>query len=205
MRIWKMAAATVLLGVSGLAQAALLLRDINGNPVANAADATFVYDDQAKLTWLRDWSAAGSDKNWGDSVAYADNLIVGSFSDWRLPTADPSCIPSTTFFAKCTTSEIGNLWYNVLLNTEGVALASGNHGPFINVKTDVHWYGTEQSAGAAYYFSNNGRDAYFDKTFLGTALAVRDGDVSVVPLPAAGWLLLSGLGGLGLLRRRRVN
>ena len=29
-----------------------------------------------------------------------------------------------------------------------------------------------------------------------------DGDPSVVPLPAAGWLLLAGLGGLAALRRR---
>lgn len=34
-------------------------------------------------------------------------------------------------------------------------------------------------------------------------IAVWDGEISVVPLPAAGWLLLGGLGGLAAFKRRK--
>lgn len=35
--------------------------------------------------------------------------------------------------------------------------------------------------------------------------AVRDGDVNVIPIPAAAWLLGSALGALGLMRRKSLS
>jgi len=50
---------------------------------------------------------------------------------------------------------------------------------------------------------SNGEQDYFDKTFDIYAWAVRSGDVSAVPVPAAMWLFGSGLLGLiGVARRK---
>ena len=45
-------------------------------------------------------------------------------------------------------------------------------------------------------------DFLFTATFIGNTPPGQD-DPTVTPLPAAGWMLLAGLGGIGLMRRRR--
>ena len=74
--------------------------------------------------------------------------------------------------------------------------------------TDVqsnYWSGTEFSSGFALGFNFfNGLQLIRDKGNLNYGWAVRAGDVSAVPVPAAVWLFGSGLIGLlGLARRKR--
>ena len=71
---------------SSTAQANLLGRDINGNPVAaNDPSAVFEYDTDLNITWLRDWNASGH-VTWDAAMAWASTLVVGSYGGWRLPT-----------------------------------------------------------------------------------------------------------------------
>lgn len=100
LRTW--AAAAAMLALSGAAQSALINRG-----------GGMIYDTTANITWLADMnyaytsgyvasgvapgSAHGENTIWTDgrmswaaAKNWADNLVYGGFSDWRLPTLSPS-------------------------------------------------------------------------------------------------------------------
>ena len=80
-----------------------------------------------------------------------------------------------------------------------------NYNLFSNIVQSSYFSGTEyQGTGGArnFYFDtgNQGAGGIYNVSY---AWAVRDGQVSTVPVPAAAWLLGSGLLGLlGFIRRR---
>ena len=53
-----------------------------------------IYDSDQDLTWTQDAGLSGA-LSWEQAVAWAENLVVAGFDDWRLPTTsqfdDPSC------------------------------------------------------------------------------------------------------------------
>jgi hypothetical protein len=122
-------------------------------------------------------------------------------------------------------SEMASLWYDTLGNLAFCprfdATCSGGiptpqpgsgltrTGNFKNLLPTDYWSGLTYAPDTlnAWSFNTNGGSQQFSlKAGLGYALAVRTGDVLVaspVPLPAATWLLMSGLGGLGAAARRR--
>lgn len=64
---------------------------------------------------------------------------------------------------------------------------------------------TVDCASEVAYFDAFMWDSYLETGTLGGALShitLIDGDTTPIPLPAAGWLLLGGLGGLAAMRRR---
>lgn len=112
-------------------------------------------------------------------------------------------------------SEMASLFYDTLGNL-GFYDTSGNSqtgdgltntGPFSNFQPNRFWSELEYALNTdrAWTFNfNNGvqNDGYKPGGMY--ALAVRPGDVSTVPVPAAVWLFGSGLIGLlGLARRKR--
>ena len=193
---------TLLVGIalSGAAQAALESR----------LGGLAVYDTDLNLTWLADDNYAktsGYDvdglMDWTAANAWAAGLSYGGYSGWRLPTADPACGANYN----CTGSEMGHLFYSELGGTAGLSIL-GSSALFTNIQFG-YWSGTVYAPNPndawdfAFGLGDQGSNS---KGSLAFAWAVRPGDVAAVPIPAAAWLLGSGLLGLiGVARRQRMG
>jgi len=222
-----------LMSVAGGAQAALMGRDINGNAVAgDDASSVFLYDTVLNVTWLRDANSAQTSgyasygrMSWATATDWVANLTVGSYSDWRLPTmidtGSSGCNYANggtdcgynvqTASGGTVYSEMASLWYDTLGNTAG---SLTNSGDFQNLQSYYYWFGLQYAPSPSYSWVFNATDGlqYVGANTELNALAVRSGDVSgtsspatpsAVPIPAAAWLMASGLGALGVAARKR--
>ena len=152
-----------------------------------------IYDTELNITWLQDWNYAktsgytgqGVDADgrmtWNAGKQWAENLVYGNFSDWRLPTmvdiGAPGCDHSFVGGTDCgynvqtkvgnmVYSELAHLYYETLGNkaicTPGDAVCNSaqpgwglkNTGPFTNMQSDYYWSGLEYAPDvvAAWYF-----------------------------------------------------
>ncbi|MEX2481058.1 MAG: hypothetical protein WD928_09375 [Gammaproteobacteria bacterium] len=146
---------------------------------------------------------------------YAPTTTDGSDGGWRDTGGDAA-------------SEMGHMFYVNLANLGACSPQSGgctlqdgrglsNTGPFLNLAkgpdefTNDYWTETPVGPAKAFYFNfKSGFQGRADTdAAIGTtpdqlfAWAVRDGDVSVVPLPAAVWSLGAALALLVAAQRRR--
>ena len=195
-----LALAVAALVQAGPALAALELRDINGNATVVEADAEFAYDTVLDATWYLTGNNTGL--IWEDAKSWAAGLTVGTFSGWSLPAADPACGVNLD----CTSSQLGELYYTALGNPAFGPLS--NTGPFKSLQSSYYWSGTEYAPnpGLAWYFYTTIGVQYPNyKSYFIDALAVRPGDVAAVPEPGVVALLLSGLAGVLVMRRRPVG
>ena len=194
-----LALAVAALVQAGSALAALELRDITGHATVVEADAQFAYDTVLNTTWY----LTGNNTRliWDDAKSWAAGLMVGTFSGWSLPAADPGCVSTNN----CTTSQMGELYYTALGNAAGGSLS--NTGPFKNLQSSAYWSGTEYAPNptSAWGFYTSGGSQFINlkDDRHPYALAVRPGDVAAVPEPAMVALLLSGLAGVMVMRRKR--
>jgi len=165
---------------------------------------------------------------WAEATSWVSTLNVAGVTGWRLPdTVDigNDGVTYTNFFQGVdagynftATSELSNMYYNILGNTPLVDVNGvrsnctvpdfclTERGPFSNLQANFYWSSTE-------YILNPGRGWYFDMSTgfqfgndeanLFYAWAVKSGDVSAVPLPAAVWLFCAGL--FGLIRFARLR
>lgn len=172
-----------------------------------------IYDTTLNITWLYDWNYAktsGFDADgymtWTAANDWANNLVFGGFSDWRLPTVaqpDTSCSDRFTNTDgvhyggfNCTGGEMGHLFYTDLgghawqsvLNLAGdTAQEIANLRLFVDVQTFDYWSGTKyvpnRSGAWAFspYTGNQFVSGFGGEQFL--AMVVRPGDVIVAPLP----------------------
>jgi len=180
------------------------------------------------VVWL-DYSNARS--NWSTQKSWASGLgsaLIINLKDgytvdwgtnsWRLPTTVDGSFSwgvdgNTTAGYNITSSEMGHLYYEELGNL-GYYDKSGNFqsgyglqntGEFNNlIESWYYWSGTEYASiqGVAWDFDmDDGSQSYTYEPNVEYGLAVRSGQVSAVPVPAAVWLLGSGL--IGLIGARR--
>ncbi|MBI5192266.1 MAG: DUF1566 domain-containing protein [Nitrospirae bacterium] len=153
-----------------------------------------IYDTDLNITWLKDANYAkisGYDADglmtWSEAMTWADNLVYGGYSDWRLPVTlqpDPSCIwPLTSNGFNCRGSEIGHLYYTELGNLGGPGSPLPNTGPFSNIDLSYASYWSSTLWATDPYFAWNfyfgyGEQKSNDKlSNYYYAWAVRDGDV----------------------------
>lgn len=192
-----------------------------------------VYDTDLDVTWLADTRASegsGFDDgvrgtmSWVNANTWAQSLLVGGYSDWRLPTTsevDSSCTADSAGNTQaassegynCSGSEMGHLFYNELSGVAGSSIRT-NASPALSLFSMdqpalVFWSGTEwghnPEPNAWWFRFGDGQQGASAKSATYSAIAVRNGDVSSVPAPAAVWLFGSGLVGLiGFARSKKA-
>ena len=161
--------------------------------------------------------ASGS-MGWDAAKAWAAQLEYGGHNDWRLPTGPDLAGAAGCSAQPCDTSELGHLITNSLQNEWGSPYDYLVHNlsfveeridgnvivSFTNYQGGYYWTGDQGNATdyAWTFYMLYGYDLQVSKPESFNSWAVRDGDVSSVPVPAAAWLFGSALIGLVGIKRK---
>ena len=210
------------------AQAALYDRG-NGMIYDDVLDITWLQDANYAQT---SGYASGGRMTWANANTWAANLSYGGFDDWRLASANliNGASPCFDYDGSCdrgynnTTGELGHMFYNNLGNLgskdiNGVIQAgggvtrshfvdggSGDSVEILHLKSSRYWY-CEEYALDAYeawaFYTFAGTQTSYGKGSSNYSWAVRDGDVSSVPVPMTAWLFGSALAGLVGIKRKK--
>ncbi len=198
-----------------------LVNSANALRLATVMGTDVLVDDVKNITWVADANLPFNNNfgylpdppqplqqagilKWDESILWIAAMNAANYlgaSNWRLPSVlmvDPSCDGSALGFSVglgCTGSEMGRLY-----NVEG----SSELAKFSNFG-DAYWTSLEfNSSGAMTFNFVSGSQGIGQKDDRNFVLAVRDGDLAPVPLPAAVWLMGSALVGLFGFKRKNT-
>lgn len=171
------------------------------------------------------WVAPDGGMNFSRARSWVGGLSYGGYDDWRLPKDlagnDSEMLSLYRQLGNISSYDTNSTTYSSWVNTSFTDATTGNTVSFINVphtpslgNEESDWVRYWLQDGPVEYWGNMGPATtsflglmgreWFDPTYESNLVwAVRDGDVSQVPVPAAGWLLGSGLAGLIVARRHR--
>lgn len=183
----------------------------SGYAAANEGGAlTISYD-----SWRSTIVSADGRMGWDAAMAWAANLVFGGYDDWRLPTGDNSqpLGPLNEFRSihKGPNQQFGI--QGPFLNTSGFRWSSDeitlsrllDFAPY-NASYYSRWpTRSDVGVGAFVIETGAGGQGPFDKIDIARAVAVRDGDVAPVPVPATLALLSLGLIGVCAACRSRPD
>ena len=217
-----------LLILSGISNAALVTRlggqavydtdkDITWIANANLADTnTFGLQTEIDLGAVARRITVGTNiikadgrMNWAGALHWIDAMNQAAFlgaNNWWLPKTDIICGASFN----CNNSDLGHLYYDEFSVTGGQSVTTGNPvelAKFQNLQDSTYWNGEDFGPDPTFawdFLMSTGIQGFPNKSFLWYSLAVRDGDLSSVPIPGAVWLFGSGLFGLTLSRHRQL-
>ncbi len=188
-----------------------------GTATYNLFEYNLIYDDDSNITWL-DYSYGRA--NWDNQMNWLSELntsgvltynfnsgVTMSWSDdWRLPiTFDQSCKDYG-----CTNSEWGHLYYtelgNIAFPTAGWDQV--NTGDFQNwqvgqYRSETEW--VSNSTDTWIFDAHGGYQTHDMKAQRYYALAVRSGDISIVPEPISSTLFIVGGATLGFRRFKKKS
>lgn len=173
----------MVLGLTTLGNAAL---QNNGNRL--------IYDTDLNITW---YDSTWYPVNYYQAWSWAVGLNVGGVTGWRLP--EQPTLPLFAYEGYTNQGEMGNL------RTEPGVQSYFNHVLFM--MDTYYWSATPLGPDAYAYNFFSGFQKAFNRDFYELpVLVVHSGNVGApVPIPAAIWLLGSGLVGLLGIRRRMKN